>query len=644
MEIINITALPVTPVDEDLAFSFIAWHAMQSTVRKDSEDNPPSCLIGSVHQVNKTIGEIDLTFNPLANSLEIERFELEKKALREKSHASPGDRVQRQRKSQYSCKGTEFRIAKSYVTKRKTADKNLLAELYRYPKFDSSKPTKLPNGVDFCDMVGNVVRAERNTLSGKAFCSERELEKFLSSPSPRAMWLDSFWWIFHERYQPNQEVQNKLFDRIAQHYAFLLFCGPRSDYEENVARALKGLYTSFCCCFPQSWFNTHEFKSDICNTISLWITGTRPRLQIYETWDYSELDTERFRREELLLQRKKIFANFVLPSLFLSLSFCPLESSNVNLSNEKCSSAKQNSEENTRAQNTAKEHFGRTLVLRKATQQVKRISAAREYENMLPRKSCPACKSPELTSNFLNIYGKSPLIVYFLHNYSTLQQHGEDVLIVRRERTKTTESTPTYADVISMTLSSMKKRKDNFNQLYQLHWNEWSYFNDYLQELQDNFLRDVKNITQRAADIKKEIHMFIPCSSCNEEFPDKKPKGSRQKEVQFLLRCVQIKSMEIVECARTLSLSLSLSLCHSPSLLFLFQAASALRAMDSPTPISLHILTVHDLQGHAHLAGAHLLVVPEEKVCGNFFSLSIPKMSLFLINTYKCFAWNKILT
>ncbi|XP_045408816.1 protein FAM227A isoform X2 [Lemur catta] len=503
MEIINITALPVTPVDEDLAFSFIAWHATQSTVRKDSEDNPPPCLIGSVHQVNKTIGEIDLTFNPLANSL-------------------------------------------------KTADKNLLAELYQYPKFDSSKPTKLPNGVDFCDMVGNVVRAERNTLSGKAFCSERELEKFLSSPSPRAMWLDSFWWIFHERYQPNQEVQNKLFDRIAQHYAFLLFCGPRSHYEEAIMKTLpsllsKGLYTSFCCCFPQSWFNTHEFKSDICNTISLWITGTRPRLQIYESWDYSELDTERFRREELLLQRKKMLRGREFFSFAGNITSYQKpeeskksdhsQSSNVNLSSEKCSSAKQNSEENTRAQNTAKEHFGRTLVLRKATQQVKRISAAREYENMLPRKSCPACKSPELTSNFLNIYGKSPLIVYFLHNYSTLQQHGEDMLMVRRERTKSVpESTPTYADIISMTLSSMKKRKDNFNQLYQLHWNEWSYFNDYLQELQDNFLRDVKNITQRAADIKKEIHMFIPCSSCNEEFPDKKPKGSRQKEVQFLLR------------------------------------------------------------------------------------------------------------
>ncbi|XP_075863948.1 protein FAM227A [Microcebus murinus] len=669
MEIINIKALPVTPVDEYLGFSF-AWHGMQSTMRKESEHSPPACVIGSMCQVNQRIAEADLTVSTLANSLAIERFELEKKALREKSHGSPGDRVQRRRKSQYSCKGTEFRIARSYITKRKTADKNLLAELYQYPTFDSSKPTNLPNGVDFCDMVGNVVRAERNTLSGKAFCSERELERFLSSPPIRAMWLDSFWWIFHERYQPNQEIQNKLFDRIAQHYTFLVFQVPRSHYEEALLTRLpsllsKGVYTSFCCCFPQSLFNTHEFKSEICNTLSLWISGIYPRLQIYENWDYSELDPERFWREELLLQRKRkirgrelfpfpyktyyqrieeskkssrcqvsgaaqvgtlwshigfgnpgffrstgglllaahlcspcpqpdasplgfllllghstptlswvfapavtfawniakklhvllfcislttSFANFVLPSLsvvFLFVCFCfvfcPLESSNVYLYHEKCSSAKQNAEVNTRPQNTVKEHYGQVLVLRKATQQVKRISEAREYENMLPRKSCPACKSPEMALNFFNVYGKSPLIVYFLHNYSNLRQHGKDMLIVRRERTKSVpESTPTYADVISMTLSNMKTRKNNFNQLYQLHCNEWSYFNMYLQGLQDHFLRDVKNVTQRATDIKKENHMVVPSSGLNEEFPDKKPKGNLQKESQFVLREAEI--------------------------------------------------------------------------------------------------------
>lgn len=35
----------------------------------------------------------------------------------------------------------------------------------------------------------------------------------------------------------------------------------------------KAMYTSFCCCFPQSWFNTHEFKSEICNTMNLWVSG-----------------------------------------------------------------------------------------------------------------------------------------------------------------------------------------------------------------------------------------------------------------------------------------------------------------------------------------------------------------------------------
>ncbi|KAL2775592.1 protein FAM227A isoform 4, partial [Daubentonia madagascariensis] len=280
-------------------------------------------------------------------------------------------------------------------------------------------------------MVGNVVRAERNTLSGKSFCSDRELEKFLSSPSPRAMWLDSFWWIFHERYQRLPSLLSK------------------------------GLYTSFCCCFPQSWFNTHEFKSDICNTMSLWIAGTRPCLQSYDSWDYSELDPERFRREELLLQRRKMIRGKMPGRKFFSF--------------------------------TCKRSF---------------------YQKSSHSLSCPACKSPEMTSNFFNIYGKSPLIVYFLLNYASLQQHGEDVLIVRRERTKSIpESTPTYADIISMTLSSMKKRKDDFNQLYQLHWNEWSYFDEYLKELQDNFLRKEKSEREREQKQKSNISpLSLPSS------------------------------------------------------------------------------------------------------------------------------------
>nr|XP_054325527.1 protein FAM227A isoform X2 [Pongo pygmaeus] len=592
MEVINLTALPMIPVDEHLAVSLVARNTMVKTVRKELENSPPSCLIGSMHQVNQKIADINLRIEPSANRLAIERFELEKKALREKTRSSPGDKVKRQRKSQYSCKGSELRHARSSVIKRKTADKNLLVELYQYSNFNSSKPNKLPNGVDFCDMVGNVVRAERDCLSGKRFCSGRELEKFLSSPSPRAIWLDSFWWIFHERYQPNKELQNNLFDRIAQHYALLLFRVPKSHYEEALLKRLpsllsKAVYTSFCCCFPQSWFNTHEFKSDICNTMSLWISGTYPSPQSYDSWDYSELDPERFRREELMLYRRRLtkgkeFSSFAGKRAFSqkpaqSRKFCHPQSSSANSPNEKASSAKQNSEKSLRMQNTAKEHHCQTLVLKKPTQEVKRISEARESENMFPKKSCAACKSPELTSNLFNIYGKSPLIVYFLQNYASLQQHGKNVLIVRREKTTSTpDCTPTFTDVINETLCSMKKRKDNLNQLYQRHWSEWNYFDKHLKELQDNFSREMKNIDEKAADKKKANHIFIPPSAVNEESPDKKTKGSLQREIEFLLR----RGKEEREREEKQKLNISFHLLPSPEELHNLEPGSAYRIRD----------------------------------------------------------------
>uniref|UniRef100_A0A8D0V9G4 Family with sequence similarity 227 member A n=1 Tax=Sus scrofa TaxID=9823 RepID=A0A8D0V9G4_PIG len=475
MDVINFTALPMVPVDEHLAVSLTAQNEVKDAMRKNLEDSPPSCLIGSIHQVNQMIGEIDLSPNPLAHSLAIETFEVEKK-------------------SWCFYDGLHFHILLFLL--QKTADKSLLAELYQYTHFDTSRPNRLPNGVSFSDMVSNVVQAERNPLSGKSFCSDREFEKFLFSPSLRAIWLDSFWWIFHERYQPKKEIQSKLFDRIAQHYAFLLFRESRSHYEEALLKRLpsilsKALYTSFCCCFPQSWFNTHEFKSDICNTMSLWISGTYPCPQSYSNWDYSKLDPERFRREELILQRKRQLKG----RAFFSLASRSYSS-------------------------------GKSIQSRK-------ICCPQSY---------PACKSPEMTSNLFNIYGKSPLIVYFLLNYATLRQHGKDVLMVRREKIflnmNATESTLTYAEIIDLTLSNMKKRSNNLHQLNRLHWSEWNYFDKYLKELHENFLREMKTIDQRAKEKKKANHMFIQPSTFTEDCPEKKSARSHQKETEFLLRFV----------------------------------------------------------------------------------------------------------
>ncbi|XP_016060766.1 PREDICTED: protein FAM227A [Miniopterus natalensis] len=307
-----------------------------------------------------------------------------------------------QGKSQYTCSGSESKNVRSFTIKRNTANKNLLVELYQHPHFNNSMPNELPNGVDFCDMVANVVQSEKNPLSGKYFCSGRDLEKFLSSPSLRAIWLDSFWWIFHERYQPNKEVQNKLFDRISLHYAFLLFHESRSQHEESILKRLpsllsKALYTSFCCCFPQSWFNTNEFKSDICNTMSLWISGISPCPQSYDSWDYSKLDPERFWREELMLRRATLIKGKKMFSLISKTGSSrksvqirkvpsPRYTSGNSNSQRDFLSRKNPKDSSTQTQNTMKDHYSETQFSRKATQQLKRRSEARVCENKLPKK------------------------------------------------------------------------------------------------------------------------------------------------------------------------------------------------------------------------------------------------------------------
>lgn len=77
-----------------------------------------------------------------------------------------------------------------------------------------------------------------------------------------------------------------------------------------------------------------------------------------------------------------------------------------------------------------------TLLSRKATKQVKQISHVRACMDTFVKTSHPACKSPELTSNQFNLYGRSPLMTYFFLNYSQLQLTGQDLLVSRREKTE----------------------------------------------------------------------------------------------------------------------------------------------------------------------------------------------------------------
>ncbi|XP_055993447.1 protein FAM227A [Sorex fumeus] len=375
-------------------------------------------------------------------------------------------------------------------------------------------------------MVRNLILAERSPLTGKTFCVEKELEKFFLSPSVKAIWLDSFWWIFHERYKPDKEIQNKLFDRIALNYASLLFFGPGTFYERAILKRLpmllsKALYTSFCCCFSQSWLSTHEFKSSICDTMGLWFSGIYPSPQSYSNWNYAKLDPERHRREELM-----------------SLSKYMMKGHRGGISSERPVSSGTKSEDSYRTQDTytPKEPRRQTLVSRKATQQVKNISEARWQAESVSKQSHPACKNPKMEKYLFNVCAKSPLILHFLLRYTSMAQHGEDVLITRWEPGRMLpETSLTYRDIIRLVLSNMMRRRNRVTQLHQMHQQGWQNFDRHLRELWKNFQRELKTIDQKEAEMRKKAHRFIMSQSSAK--PAIRPtRESYLKEIDFILR------------------------------------------------------------------------------------------------------------
>lgn len=60
MEIVNVNALPMLALDERLVVSVNARTVLENALRKQLQDNPPTCIIGSMSQVNQKITEIEL--------------------------------------------------------------------------------------------------------------------------------------------------------------------------------------------------------------------------------------------------------------------------------------------------------------------------------------------------------------------------------------------------------------------------------------------------------------------------------------------------------------------------------------------------------------------------------------------------------
>jgi hypothetical protein len=116
---------------------------------------------------------------------------------------------------------------------------------------------------------------------------------------------DVFWHVWHETFQPNEEIQSKLLDRIAKNYV-TLFLSCKLIFKDHFFKAYPNIMAestnyAFFYCFPKSLKHfTMEFKMRICDCYSRWLNGIEAPAQPW-CLEWEEFDILTIMKQEKML-------------------------------------------------------------------------------------------------------------------------------------------------------------------------------------------------------------------------------------------------------------------------------------------------------------------------------------------------------
>ncbi|XP_033018520.1 protein FAM227A [Lacerta agilis] len=458
--------------------------------------------------------------------------------------------------------------------KKMVTEKDKLVELYQYPGYCKEKPTPLPNGIELSEILGKVIRAQGKTPVGKTRWAAKMLQKFLDAPCIQAILLDSFWWQFLHLYHPNQEIQGLLFERISENYSRVLFGCHKVANQEHILTLFPSLlsqavYTCFCYCFSRSWFNTHEFKAGLCDVFSEWLRGSLNAPGSYTKWDYSQLEPERSRREDLLSGKGKLgtgcdisFINYALPGTtrkhpsksqkvkgyFIckhqyrgrSCKHGSIKKVKKSVSRKKIKKEFPLEEET--AYITTEKLFLPPQPLEKMNLYFQSLRTTEDDEQnlsykhqrplkkklkiaLLPRESHPASSGPDYTWHHLNIHGHCPLIQHFLQKRNAVSKAGCDIFLSRRAICKPIpDSAQTYAEVIKQSFKSLRQRHKDFMKTYRRQRREMRKFDQMCKYNLLIFRQEMLEEMKRQAQKQKELFSCPEALSSSDKFMCRTPK------------------------------------------------------------------------------------------------------------------------
>ncbi|KAJ1173780.1 hypothetical protein NDU88_005606 [Pleurodeles waltl] len=493
MDSISRLASPMVLYQEDLQDNPLAQERLRESVRRSVLEPPAPFLIGSMVTVNQKIALLELQLktcnsddpaqggevNPSASETRTQEPKKGGECTRRKltAHALTRERDQKElrifaqkyERSMQKMDSAKYLLSKQ-VHKKKLITPPMLVEIQRFPGYLKDGPTPLPNKTPLSTVLENVVAAHGRSCC--KFFSTKGLLEFLNTPAVQHILLDSFWWIFLNKYQPDQKIQTQLFDRVAESYMNLLHQGSKWHSWYSFMRHFPSLmsqavYSCFCLSFPDSsfQFRSDDFRTLICNTFWEWIAGHRTSSDISNAWDFSSLEHKKKEIEDQTIQNEKERKDSSISLLRLDptgtsvssrfpsmrrhkLKCVPLlrMARNSSLSHELKQSEDSSNLTNSMSDPSREERgVSRSSTMPGTVQKQLQLQTDKGvplkaaippqpklFESrsiLVPKESHPACPGPDFVHNLFNVKGHSPLVQHYLLQRDAQQRAGYDRLV-----------------------------------------------------------------------------------------------------------------------------------------------------------------------------------------------------------------------
>ncbi|XP_039191399.1 protein FAM227A isoform X1 [Crotalus tigris] len=542
MDLIHTKAF-LSPLSGFLILPSSTQEERSKTMSCNLDDLPRLYVIGNIQNVNKKISHLELGLRRYDSSDVVIEDMMQRKYAglkgprkgRRTSRVKEKEQVVIQKYGRLGSDEGTLRNQKKIAQKKMITEKNKLVELYHYPGYHEEEMTPLPNGIELNEILEKVIRAQSKSVVGKTKWAVKMLHRFFDVPSTRAVLLDSFWWQFLHLYHPNREIQGHLFERIAENYASILLGNHRVSNQECILKFFPSLlsqavYICFCSCFPRSWFNTSEFKAQLCDVFFEWLGGTLHEPRSFNKWDYSQLEPERSRREDLMSKKKKIgtgtgisFESYKqyssIGKTHMQIQKIPARKTfniSVKKSKKTVSGKKYQKQLSKEVTTLESEEIKHTTSSSDQLKEDNEKAAWSRHQNlpkkklkiaMLPRESHPACYGPELTWHRFNISGHSPLIQHYFQKHGTESKSGCDIFLSRREIYKPMpDSVKTYAEVIKESFHILHQKHKAFRKCYWQQYREMRNFDEQNKCNQELYRQAIKEeMKKRKAQKQKEL-------------------------------------------------------------------------------------------------------------------------------------------